>query len=385
MSSPTDRIHALDNLRAAIMFMGITHHSALAFTVTPLRWMIQDRSTSFGFDAMVAAGEGFRMQMFFLLAGFFGRMLMGRMSLKGFLWQRGQRIGAPFALSLVTLVPVSNLIWSWGANAQRWAFPSTTSDWLGLFSTPGHLWFLEMLIILQAGAAVCVWTRYPAPSRSRCHRLDAAFDWLVAHPWRLWALLPATVLLMWPSPAPGQVLAKGASFWLPVHAVSYYGLFFVLGWWLHRRPGALERLSAGFKGHLSLSLLSFPAFGLALLMRPAPDDPWFIAFKVFTLLAASLFAWATVFAMTAWFMRHANCHRPLIRHLSNSSYWCYLVHLPLVLWLHGVTAPWNINCWMKFGFVVLVTTAASLLSYECCVRRTWLGWLLNGRKQAAAA
>jgi hypothetical protein len=70
----------------------------------------------------------------------------------------------------------------------------------------------------------------------------------------------------------------------------------------------------------------------------------------------------------------------VVRYLSDSSYWLYLAHLPLVvagqIVLRGVAWP----PFAKFVVLTVVSTALLLASYEWCVRRTWIGVLLNGKR-----
>ena len=70
-----ERLHALDNLRAVAMLLGIVLHAALSFMTLPIPWIARDVSRNFGFDVLAGFIHGFRMQLFFFLAGFFGHLL----------------------------------------------------------------------------------------------------------------------------------------------------------------------------------------------------------------------------------------------------------------------------------------------------------------------
>ena len=69
------------------------------------------------------------------------------------------------------------------------------------------------------------------------------------------------------------------------------------------------------------------------------------------------------------------------RYVSDSSYWLYLVHLPLVMALQAVVMQWTLHWSLKFAFIVTVTTALLLLSYHYLVRYTYIGEVLNGRRR----
>ena len=105
------RRHDLDALRAAAMLLGIVYHASLSFALG-LGWMVQDVSQSrlcYIFQAFV---HGFRMQLFFVISGFFTAMLWRNKGLKSLLWHRFRRVLLPCLVGLVTVVPAM----SWATN-----------------------------------------------------------------------------------------------------------------------------------------------------------------------------------------------------------------------------------------------------------------------------
>ena len=72
---PPARYHHLDALRAFAMALGIALHGSLSFIEIP-QWPAQDsdpNSPLFWF--LLDAVHGFRMQLFFLISGFFTAMM----------------------------------------------------------------------------------------------------------------------------------------------------------------------------------------------------------------------------------------------------------------------------------------------------------------------
>jgi peptidoglycan/LPS O-acetylase OafA/YrhL len=71
-----------------------------------------------------------------------------------------------------------------------------------------------------------------------------------------------------------------------------------------------------------------------------------------------------------------------IRYLSDSSYWLYVAHLPLVVILQSsvVDLPWN--SFGKLSAISILSILLLLVSYQLLVRNTWIGRLLNGPRQA---
>jgi peptidoglycan/LPS O-acetylase OafA/YrhL len=377
-----ERVHALDNLRAVAMLLGIVLHAALSFMTLPIPWVARDVSRGLGFDVMVGVIHGFRMQLFFFLAGYFAHLLWQRLGSKAFLQQRWKRIGLPFLLGMITLMPLIVVVWGWAE--MRTVPPPTRPQYgaLTLFSIPtGHLWFLEMLMILYASAALIAWVGRKLNASVWLPRLDAAFDWFIAQRWKPLLLVPPTALCLWGGPMLGEIDTAGLRLLPAGRAVVYYGLLFVVGWWLHRRRHQLDALRGSLKTYFALAVIAFLTLGACHLAQAKPADAHILQVKLLALAAASLYAWTMTFAVTGWFMRFAGQHRPWIRYLADASYWCYLLHLPLVLWLQVLVAQWPVNGWLKFAFIMAVNIVVLLASYHTCVRYTWIGRLLNGPRE----
>ncbi len=388
LPSREERVHALDNLRAAAMLLGIFLHAGISFMTLKFPWAARDVSLHWTFDLMVGFIHGFRMQLFFFLAGFFARLLHERLGPAAFAKQRLKRIGVPFLIGMVVLIPMIGLLWAWGQPrmSEQMEMPFKPPD--GLAGVPtGHLWFLQYLLVFYALALVFVW---PA---KRCSAgvfaaLDKAFDWFMHSPLKALLLVPLTVLCLWNGPMWGEIEQAGVGFIPKLRAVAYYGLFFAVGWWLHRRRHQLSELSHYLKSGFAFALLAMVIHGTIIVSAPKPTQPDYFALKVTSLSCAALYAWLMTFAITGWFLRFAGQHQPWVRYLADASYWCYLVHLPLVLWLQVLVAKWPLHAWVKFSGLMLVTMAILLASYHWCVRYTWIGRLLNGpreRPKASAA
>lgn len=381
-----ERLHALDNLRAVAMLLGIVLHAALSFMTLPIPWIARDVSRSFGFDVMVGLIHGFRMQLFMFVAGFFGHLLWQRLGARDFLRQRWQRIGVPFLIGMVTLTPAIIVIWGWGELRAEPRPPRRQYGELTVFSIPtGHLWFLEMLLILYGSAALAAWAGAKAKLDALLPRLDAAFDWFIARSWKPLLLLPPTVLCLWTGPILGEVDHAGLRLLPAGRAIAYYGLFFLAGWWLHRRRHQLDALRNWVWLYFALAVFGYLALGACYMSPVKPADPNYWKVRLVGLTGASLYAWAMTFAVTGWFLRFAGQHRAWIRYLADASYWCYLLHLPLVLWLQVIVAKWPVNGWLKFAFIMAVNVVVLLLTYHWCVRYTWIGRMLNGPREKPKA
>jgi hypothetical protein len=69
-----------------------------------------------------------------------------------------------------------------------------------------------------------------------------------------------------------------------------------------------------------------------------------------------------------------------VQYLAAASFWIYLAHHPAVGLAQVALMRTPLQAAVKLCIVFAAATALSLLTYEACVRRTWLGALLNGRR-----
>ncbi|NBR85099.1 MAG: hypothetical protein EB141_05200 [Verrucomicrobia bacterium] len=376
-----ERLHALDNLRGVAMTLGISLHAAISLMTVQFPWAARDVSAHWSFDLLCIVIHGFRMQLFFFLAGFFARLLHQRLGSVGFLKQRAVRIGVPFLAGMVLLLPLIGLVWWWGnqSEAKAQLLPAAGPA-PGISAIPtAHLWFLEYLLILYVIAAlgVCFSRWLPA---GLWPRVDEAFDRLMQSPLRALALVPPIVWCLWNGPAIGEVENAGFSIVPSLQALGLYGCFFTVGWWLHRRRDSLSELTQYLKSGFALAGVALVIHLGVLVSAPNSAQSNYLTLKLLGLTCAALYATQMTFTVTGFFLRFASQHQPRARYLADASYWCYLMHLPLVAALQVLVAQWPVNGWLKFIGINAVTLAILLATYQTLVRYTWIGRILNGSR-----
>jgi peptidoglycan/LPS O-acetylase OafA/YrhL len=101
----------LDAVRAFAMLLGIALHAGLSFATIP--WIVQDTRQNEWFTLLFEAIHGFRMQLFFLVSGFFTAMLWRKRGLRALLKQRATRILLPLILGLFTIIPATQAVSIW--------------------------------------------------------------------------------------------------------------------------------------------------------------------------------------------------------------------------------------------------------------------------------
>ncbi|MEM9965765.1 MAG: acyltransferase family protein [Asticcacaulis sp.] len=381
-----NRFHALDAVRAGALFLGIGVHAALAYT-EPHFWVVNDETSSPVMAAVFFLIHIFRMSLFFVLAGFFARLVYEKRGAAGFMTNRLKRVGLPL---VIFWLPVMASIVALLIFAALKAYPELAGQApppqppLTISTFPlAHLWFLYLLLWFYAAAVILCGL---AALIDRGQYLRRGVDGLITailrfHLGPLVLGLPLFALLMvtpvwgyWggiPTPDIGL---------MPHNlALVAYGTAFGVGWVLHRLQDCLRYLKQGWAGYVLLggicSVWCLKEAGLA----PTYET---VAGK-----AMPLYALAYVVAIWSWVLGLMGMALSLLsrpssfwRFAADSSYWVYIVHLPLVLLgqylLMGVALP----ALVKFALVVAGTAIVALVSYRYQVRYTIIGRLLNGRR-----
>jgi hypothetical protein len=397
-SPTTERFHALDALRALAMLLGIYLHGAMSFmTVIPRGvWPAQDIHRHAGFDVMVLYIHTFRMPLFFMLAGFFGRMVYQRIGGKGFLRQRFVRLGIPLVVGLAVFLPLMHVIYLQGAGSsgplpQELVLEGLRTNHPPTFSNRGplllHLWFIYTLLLVCLLATGVRLLAGRVLSSAAFGRVDGAMRWLVGSAWGV----PVLALLTLPVFCLMHSMSIDTSPTLvpEPRVLLLYGLVFGFGWLLQRQPELLSGLQrrAG-RQVLLASVLLFPLL-LGVVGRWAQTQgqgPF--ALKLLGYSIHSLITWALMLGFTGLALRYLNRPSPVMRYFSESAYWMYLAHLPLLAWLQVLFARLDMPALVKFLLMCHLAILLLLPAYEYLVRYTLIGRVLNGprsRKPKATA
>ncbi|MBT6959271.1 MAG: acyltransferase family protein, partial [Opitutae bacterium] len=100
-----DRLHYMDTLRAVAMFLGLVLHAAVIFTQWTLDFARTHDESSHFLHSWAELIHVFRMELFFLVAGFFSLMLCQSKGIKFYVTNRLKRILIPFFLCVMFILP----------------------------------------------------------------------------------------------------------------------------------------------------------------------------------------------------------------------------------------------------------------------------------------
>ena len=373
----------MDALRAIAMLLGIVLHAVIAYRVFPNAAWPSDPHQWIGYDALYLWIHSFRMQVFFLVAGFFARLLYLKIGEPAFLQHRLKRIVIPFVVSVLVLVPLSIapfLYYSYaeeqGMNASQ-AFSAMARGMLG-WNGLVHLWFLYYLLMFYATTIAMIrLARHVPVIKSISNKLSFLAD--LTNPA---AALTLVVLIVTILTFREKLILEAYTGIKPnVAQFAYYGLFFGIGYWIHRRSYLIEKISRYAIPYLLIgSLLVFPLTYL----YAAAHDPSQANDNTYPLLVRVVGACQTVLlvgGVLGGFIRFFTRENRTLRYVSDAAYWLYLIHLPIVAWLQILLLSTSIPGVFRFWIILTVTSFITLVTYQWFVRYTAIGNVLHGERR----
>ena len=387
-----NRLDYLDAVRAFALILGIVFHASLSFLPVYIGWAVMDVSTSTIVSAFALVSHSFRMALFFLVAGFFSHMTLHGRGARQFLKSRFVRIVIPFAVFWFLLRPLLVSAWIIGAESMRGeadivnglvtGFASLGNLPSGLF-VGTHLWFLYYLTLVTA---IALTLRLfiglnDSLQRSVSKAADVLTAWLSTSRIALVAVCIPTATCLWFMSHWGlDTPDKSLSPNLPVLLI--YSGFFLFGWILHRNPGSIEKFARPGWGRFGFAALAITA-SLALVgYERNPGLEHYALIKGAFALSYAVMMWSLIALTIGLFKRFLDRHSAVVRYVADASYWLYLVHLPIVLYLQIPFAELPLHWSLKLAAISMITILASLLMYDLFVRSTFIGAILNGRRKA---
>lgn len=381
-----ERLHALDAVRGFALLAGVVFHATMSFLPGMPLWPKMDNDPSPTLGLVFYVLHIFRMATFFLLAGFFARMLLQRRGVGGFVTNRLKRIVVPLLVGwpIVMVAIIAALAWNASVAAGGAPLPPPPPP-PALPAFPlTHLWFLYVLVLLYAGALAL---RGLVVLVDRSGGLRAKIDGPVRALLGFWSpvILAAPVAATfwfqenWPMwfgiPTPDMSLIPN----LP--AIVTFGLAFGLGWLVNRQLPILDLWQRRWPFNLALAVLATVAclamVGTAPSIAMEPQG----ALKGAYAACYAVAIWSWSFAVIGLALRFLSGHSPARRYLADASYWIYIVHLPILMALQTAVAnldwPWE----PKFVLILASSMAVMLLSYQLLVRYSFIGAILNGRRR----
>lgn len=388
IQSKSGRLDYLDSVRAFALILGVVFHASISFMPIYIGWAVMDVSTSSVVPVFILLSHSFRMELFFLIAGFFSHMVFHGKGTHSFLKSRFVRIAIPFIVGWFVLLPLIVSAWVMGAQSMRGEVDIPGSLKTG-FATLGdlptglfvgtHLWFLYYLLLVTASTlAIRYLIGLHKPTRRKLDQLtDSVTKWVSVSRFSIPAVsIPTAGCLWfmshWGMDTPDKTLVPD----VPVLLV--YGGFFLFGWSLHRHASLIERFASLTWSKLAFCLLAMVATLLLTGSEMNVGLPHYTLLRASFALSYSVLMWSLVSLTIGIFKRFFDRPSKTVRYIADSSYWLYLIHLPIVVWLQIAFAELSIHWSLKLAAVSAITVFASVLMYDLFVRSTFIGTTLNG-------
>ena len=368
------RYHALDSLRASMMLLGIWLHTVVGYSVEG-GWPYKDPHPTAAFDWTLSLIHTFRMPVFMVMAGFFGALLWVRRGDRAFAENRTRRILLPFVLGWLAVGPLAIFMSAWSKTGSASAAAAYFASGTFVESLhPGHLWFLEYLLVLYAVAYAGVKLIERWPSRL-LERLNRAFRSALVSAWRPVIFAGPTfgaLCLM-----QGGYLEDPPGFVPVPRLVLAYLVPFVFGWLLYLNRDLLPVFERRAGTYTGMALGLFVSYATVIAPR---IDHLGLPPRVIVAGLGALAVWLLTFGLTGMFLRFTSGESPRWRYLSDGSYWMYIAHMPVVMALQMALAGAAMPTEAKVLVVVAASTVVLVASYDLLARSTWIGVLLNGRR-----
>ena len=371
------RYHGLDALRGIAMMLGIVLHAALSYFLASgdygAFWPQDDQQSvlaTYVFDFI----HTWRMPTFFLLAGFFAHLVLDRRGDRYFINDRVNRILLPLAIFGVFMATVIPTIWT-TTLTREFVLVNPLEQSLGGLAI-GHLWFLYHLVYLYA---ILMVSRWVAGKISEPLPLGRVLLAVFVNPWQV------PLVLLFAFTSIGRFVEDVEDYLLwPIGAFDFlFSLVpFLVGYGLYKRREMVVQLA---ETGTVVALLSagMVAFVLRELLAPIvlggteDEDSLGLIFVLVDSAATVCFT----FGLIGLFQRLFTGESASVRWIADSSYWVYIVHLPLVLLIAYTMfeLPWPAE--LKFAIVCCATATIGFGSYWVFVRYTPIGTMLNGKRE----
>ena len=353
VAAPAPRyFHGLDELRAALMLIGVFWHAAAVLSPFAAFVYASPYHQSMALYASIYPEHLFRMEAFFMVSGFLAQMTLTRKDKQVFWRARLKRVLVPLLLGCL------------GVNFVLQVFGSIFMDYqwahYDLWRWVMHGWFLICLMVFAT-----IDMLLPRGVFARMGLLPCLL--VVTIGW-----LGYAALIYWNGESwnLGGDISTLYNFFV-LHGVQYYPFYFA-GSLLYFHQDILDKISHRALWGLALLALTTTALtyvnGLHFYEPFPPDTEGMILQRLNQMVSSGSIAF-----LLFWYFYHVQREaNRVVRYLINSAIVIYLVHHPLVIMLGWMLDDPGLSNSQYYLLLLTLTFVFSYLCYEG-VRR--IGWL----------
>ena len=353
---------AIDRARTFLTLVVLVHHAVIPYT-----YFGHTDATSFiGFDMIVLATDSFFMAMFFFLSGLFVWPGLGHKSPGIFLRDRLLRLGLPFTVAALTIIPIAYYAI---ALRQQPDLGFSAFWWKTVTSGPwpsGPVWFVWVLLAFDLTASLLY--------RLSPKLVDPINRWSqrgFERPAEFFLFLLVVTAIVY---VPAR-LYFGPSRWfefgpfsVQASRVLLYAAYFFIGAGIgaaNVNRGVLSadgRLAQSSWGWVAVTLVPYSLlWGLIAIKRQILDNPpvlphWYEASYGLFFVA---FSAAILLAILAYFLRFKRSGLSMLDPMQADAYGIFLVHYPIVLWLQYWLFDYDLPAIVKAAVAFVLTVVFS--------------------------
>lgn len=360
------------------MLLGIPFHISLIYSSHS--WHVNSVEPSWWLTLFNDFIHAFRMQVFFVISGYFSYMLFLRYPLKKWWKVRVERVGIPMltAIPLLTL-PQFIMLQYVNGKADNWHTLSGYDKFNTLaWELISHLWFLLVLVVLTTlGVVLFKWLTgrrsgdgHTFGDTVTLGQLSMIFLALGV----LYALIRRTLLVVY-----APVLSNGL-FNFIVMQTLFYLPFFILGAQVFINTRLKAMFTTPSPWCFAGALLGFIAYRLN--QQYGSGDGWMYEVEYVITMVLGLWMVNVVFSLGH---RLLNFQSARVTYFVNASLFIYLVHHPLTLLYGAWIAPAIKSNALGFVTGLIFVVGIAVVLYEIHLRIPLLRFLFSGKFQTKPA
>lgn len=337
---------SLDRARTFLTLVVLLHHAVIPYTY----FGHNNPSTWIGFDGVVLATDSFFMAAFFFLSGLFVWRGIERKTAPVYLRDRFMRLGLPFAIGALVLIPLAYYAPALRENPSLgfedyWLRMTTEGPW-----PSGPMWFLWVLLSFDVMAS------FLSRLSLRPLFVTLQLSWVF-------------ILLTWSAYIP-LLLFFGAPRWfefgpfaVQASRVLLYAAYFFTGASIgYTSNNLLRELPARRWGWLMATIVAYSSLCLMIYIKreilgnPPMQPFWYqvVYGTFFVLFSASI-----LFAILAFFLNGNSARPNILDRMQADAYGIFLVHYPIVLWIHYFLYDRNWSAIAKAASAFLLSVVLS--------------------------
>lgn len=350
--SPSTRFEFLDWLRVIAIFVLLFFHTGMLFV--GWGWHVQNSETIAALEWPMDIAHRLRMPLLFVVSGAGVWLALRRRTGAQLVFDRTLRLLIPLIVGMLLIVPPQIYFerlfsgqWEGGYLAflvsrvfRFEPYPDGDFSW-------HHLWFIAYLYVyVVVMLPLLLWWHRRGP-----HLRPGA--WLYA------LALPLCVN----EAALRHVFPETHNLVRDWYVFNHYLLLTLYGFLLASIDGAWDWLAARCRrlmaGSAAYLLVLVALFENGIIAHGSSADAF----------AANVFTWVCVLAFLGLGRRYLSFENGLLRWARDASYPVYILHQTIIVCAgyFVIQQPWA--PWTKYGLVLAVTIAGSVMFYEICVRR----------------